>query len=278
MALHGGDESNGARIIFVGEGLNGENLYATEEEKINYINSISSDMYIRVEIYDNDDKEAVTSIGYYTKENYEVAKAIAKNFEQETLSEEKYNNDTWLKEQYSSYEEYKNKISEYNKDLTLKLPNEYIENNSKVPTIINFTGHRMKENGRYIVEAGSYNEIFAFYPDEEKNNEAPVALALKTDSAQKMIKSNKEKNENTKKDAEDKITNIKLINDEKNIQEEIKKKNIVLVEEKSVFLNKDIMIYGSIACGILICIITIIIDKNKKRKGEKEDGRKEEKQ
>lgn len=54
-----------SRIIYVGEGINGEKLDASEENIIKYVNSINADMYMRVMIYDNPLK--IDKYGYYSR-------------------------------------------------------------------------------------------------------------------------------------------------------------------------------------------------------------------
>lgn len=43
-----------ARVIYVGMDIEGNKIEATEKEKIEYVNSMNADMYIRVMIYDGD--------------------------------------------------------------------------------------------------------------------------------------------------------------------------------------------------------------------------------
>ena len=93
----------GAKIIFVGQGIEGESLNATEQEKISYINQINADMYIRIEIYDGniikkdlDFGDEPGWVGYYDNNNLEIAKTF-------TVGELKMKRENW-RGQYKSYQ------------------------------------------------------------------------------------------------------------------------------------------------------------------------------
>lgn len=85
--------NKGAHIIFIGEGINEEKISATDEEKIEYINSINADMYLKIELYSGkvsyreikDEEGNVEEIiynengktGYYRDNDRDIAKAFS---------------------------------------------------------------------------------------------------------------------------------------------------------------------------------------------------------
>ncbi len=273
----------GAKLIFVGQGIDDENLNATEQEKISYINQINADMYIRVEIYDgtiqykpNDygykSRIGNGMVGYYDNNNSEIAKAFALCTWDDLESEEIYNED-YYKLFYSSYEDYdKNYYNDYYKDCVIKLENEDITNKCEVPTVIQFIGNRITEKGKYIVE---YFEDSGFYDGSERGLVTANA-ALQTSQAKKMLASNKQKNSNIKAEVEKQITTLSIIDDEQKIQQSIKDELKKLEELKNQqnqqeqqeypqLQNKDIMIFSGIGLGIFVCIFIIIIEQKRRK-------------
>ena len=106
-----GRSETGEKIIHVGVGITGEKLNATEEEKIEYVNMINPDLYIRKVIYDDNAKTTYTYIttdnsgkqiqkteegyipimvGYYNEKQKEVAKQYI-TFKDEHTPENYYN-------------------------------------------------------------------------------------------------------------------------------------------------------------------------------------------
>lgn len=276
-----GQDGNNAKVIFIDEDIDGKCLNATDEEKIKYVNSINADLYVRVEIYDNDTKEVTLPIGYYDDNTYKIAKEFSSERIKEIISEELFNNDSYSIEKYINYDNYKNEINKYNNSLTIRISNELFEKKCEVPTLIYFTSHRYKENGKYVVDVTSYRNMFSFieeYDREKKINNIKgsiVELAIQSNNAQDKIKANRENNDKIKEEAERKISNIKLTNDEEKIQEELKKEDEILSfeEEKSIFENKDVKVYGSIGIIILICIIVIIADNKKRNKKSNKENK-----
>lgn len=283
----------GAKIIYVGEGINGEDLNATEEEIIEYVNSINADMYIRIEIYDGKitykdigDNYGVRRIGngkvgYYNKNNFEIAKAFALSKYDTIESEELYNKiyNVYYKSFYSDYSEYsKNYYNDYYKDTLIYLSNEYIANNSEIPTVVQFIANRISENGKYIVEYLSEG----FYNDYGRGL-ATTSNALKTSQAQKLLKQNKSKNANIKTDIESRISNLEILNNEENIQKQIQleieennQKNNPIMQTKNNYLNlnnTEIAVFAGIGIASLICIIILIKENKKRKKGEMYNGK-----
>ena len=297
----------GAKIIFVGQGIEDENLNATEQEKISYVNQINADMYIRIEIYDGTIKYKTGDniyrsrlgtgmVGYYDNNNYEIAKAFALCKWDELKTEEEYNNGFHedFAPYYSSYEDYaKNYYKDYYKDCVIKLENKDITNKCEVPTVIQFIGNRVKKDGKYVIE---FFEDSGFY-DSSDRGLITTHTALQTSQAKKMLSSNKQKNSNLKAEVENQISNLSIIDDEQKIQqnikdeiEELKKqeelKRIKAEEERQAkekaehqkILIKHILIFSGIGLGIIFCIVIIIVEQKKKKKMKKEyvnNGRKE---
>ena len=281
----------GAKIIFVNQGINGESLNATEQEKISYINQINADMYIRIEIYDGTIQYKTEDsgykhrfgigtgmVGYYDNNNSEIAKAFALCQFDDLKSEQIYNNSYHYEYEpfYSSYEEYaKNYYKDYYKDCVIKLENKDITNKCEVPTVIQFIGNRINKDGKYVVE---YFQNSGFYDSSERGLITTNAT-LQTSQANKMLSSNKQKNANIKAEIEDQIANLSIIDNEQKIQqtirdeiEEIKRneelKRLKAEEERQnkekseqqKILIKHIMIFSSIGLGIIFCIAIIIIE------------------
>ena len=285
----------GAKIIFVGQGIEGESLNATEQEKISYINQINADMYIRIEIYDGVAKENELEwgsdsgwVGYYDNNNLEIAKTFIVN----DLGIKREN---WRGqyEKYQTYDDYvKNYKNDYCKNVLIKLDNEDVSNKCEVPTVVQFIGNRETKDGKYVVNFSYYG----FY-DNGGRGLITTNAALQTSQAKKMLSSNKQKISNTKSEVESQITNLSIIDDEQKIQQNIKDeieelkrqeelKKLKAEEERQAqekaeqqkILNKHIMIFSGIGLGIVVCIVIIIIEHRKKNKIKRENvnnGRKE---
>ncbi len=150
----------GARVIFVDEGISGEKLNASTEEILQYVNSINSDMFIRIEIYDGvmkekefkaekildkydgmieysekkdyDEENDIAQykyvrigrglVGYYDNKNYEVAKAFAKDPDGTEL----YSKNEYYNEDNKHYEEYSLYFKDYD-DYKKNYMNEYVK-------------------------------------------------------------------------------------------------------------------------------------------------------
>lgn len=285
----GYEGKRGAKIIFVGQGIEGESLNATEQEKISYINQINADMYIRVEIYDgNVTKNEIETlndesgwVGYYDNNNLEIAKTFA-------VGELRIKRENWRGQykNYQNYDEYANNYkNDYCKNVLIKLDNEDISNKCEVPTVVQFIGNRETRNGKYVV---NYN-YYGFY-DNGGRGLITTNAVLQTSQAKKMLSDNKQKNENIKSEVENGITNLSIVDDEQKIQQSIKDEIEELKrqeelkklkaeeeikakekEEQQKILIRHILIFSSIGLGIIFCIIVVIIENKKKSRIKKEN-------
>lgn len=267
----------GAKIIFVDQGIDGECLHATEQEKISYINQINADMYIRIEIYDGavvpnelEWGQNTGWVGYYDDNNLE----IAKNF---TVGNSMIEKQNWngQYEKYKTYEDYvKNYKNDYCKDRVIKLDNEDISNKCEVPTVVQFIGNRELRDGKYVVNIDSNN--YGIY-DNYGRGLVTTNAALQTAQAQKMLSNNKQKNANTKAEIDTQIANLSFIDDEQQIQQDIKddlektKKQEELEatkennnEEIPYLKTENIIVFSAIGLGIFFCIVIIIFEQKKK--------------
>ena len=266
------------RIIFIDEGINGEKLGATDEEKISYLNSINADLYIRVELYEGkiltyeEDPFSrdwgLGRIGYYR----DTDKALATAFIHKDMGESNFD---FSKEECDR--------------ALVKLTNEYIENNCEVPTLVQFLGYLKEEDGKTIVEyLGCSN-----YNDYERGL-ATAYNVIQTEEAQRQLKINKTNNANKRTQALKNLKFLKYVENEQAIQQEllalkqqeeqlqqpqenINNNNVKnntadnqIIEEKQakkVSLEiKDIIIFSVIGLAIVICIIILVLENKKKNK------------
>lgn len=241
-----GRPETGEKIIHVGVGITGEKLNATEEEKIEYVNMINPDLYIRKVIYDDNAKTTYTYIttdnsgkqiqkteegyipimvGYYNEKQKEVAKQYI-TFKDEHTPENYYN------DQYYS--------------VTTKLfSNETIKEKCLVPTIAQSVGFINQEDGKYIVE---------FFKFGKSNGLGAIKEAIADNTAQNLVKINQIKNEEIKTNAENEINYAIIKNDtgeenSENSQDE--KKGFELT-------TQNIIVLAIIGASIIICLIIII--------------------
>lgn len=278
----------GAKIIFVGQGIEGESINATEQEKISYINQINADMYIRIEIYDgniikNDPEWGSENgwVGYYDNNNLEIAKTF-------TVGELRIKRENWRGQykNYQNYDEYANNYkNDYCKNVLIKLDNEDISNKCEIPTVVQFIGNRETRDGKYVV---NYS-IYGFY-DNSGRGLITTNAVLQTSQAKKMLSDNKQKNENIKSEVENGITNLSIVDDEQKIQQSIKDEIEELKrqeelkklkaeeeikakekEEQQKILIRHILIFSSIGLGIIFCIIVVIMENKKKSRIKKEN-------
>lgn len=248
-----GRPETGEKIIHVGVGITGEKLNATEEEKIEYVNMINPDLYIRKVIYDDNAKTTYTYIttdnsgkqiqkteegyipimvGYYNEKQKEVAKQYI-TFKDEHTPENYYN------DQYYS--------------VTTKLfSNETIKEKCLVPTIAQSVGFINQEDGKYIVE---------FFKFGKSNGLGAIKEAIADNTAQNLVKINQIKNEEIKTNAENEINYAIIKNDtgeenSENSQDE--KKGFELT-------TQNIIVLAIIGASIIICLIIIGISIMKKK-------------
>lgn len=241
-----GRPETGEKIIHVGVGITGEKLNATEEEKIEYVNMINPDLYIRKVIYDDNAKTTYTYIttdnsgkqiqkteegyipimvGYYNEKQKEVAKQYI-TFKDEHTPENYYN------DQYYSV-------------TTRLFSNETIKEKCLVPTIAQSVGFINQEDGKYIVE---------FFKFGKSNGLGAIKEAIADNTAQNLVKINQIKNEEIKTNAENEINYAIIKNDtgeenSENSQDE--KKGFELT-------TQNIIVLAIIGASIIICLIIII--------------------
>lgn len=241
-----GRTETGEKIIHVGVGITGEKLNATEEEKIEYVNMINPDLYIRKVIYDDNAKTTYTYIttdnsgkqiqkteegyipimvGYYNEKQKEVAKQYI-TFKDEHTPENYYN------DQYYSV-------------TTRLFSNETIKEKCLVPTIAQSVGFINQEDGKYIVE---------FFKFGKSNGLGAIKEAIADNTAQNLVKINQIKNEEIKTNAENEINYAIIKNDtgeenSENSQDE--KKGFELT-------TQNIIVLAIIGASIIICLIIII--------------------
>lgn len=246
------------KIIFLGRNNN-----ATDEEKVEYINMINTDFYIRQKLFDGrslgiakDDYEQLghSYVGY--NDNYEIAKTFYNAGKSESESD------------------IKKRIVQDTKDYALK--------NSEVPTVVQYLGTIYKDSEKNIVELafdGFYNSY--------SRGLVSIQNTLKTTSAKELLQKNKSKNSEIKSNIESEISSLKLksnkadqeINDEK-IDE--KQENTIVNYEKSKEENSfdiskieyktivNIILFVGIGVVFVLIIILIIkLIKGGKNNGEK---------
>lgn len=243
----------GEKIIYVGVGITGEKLNATEEEKIEYVNMINPDLYIRKVIYDDNAKTTYTYIitdnsgkqiqkteegyipimvGYYNEKQKEVAKQYI-TFKDEYTSENYYN------DQYYSV-------------TTRLFSNETIKEKCLVPTIAQSVGFINQEDGKYIVE---------FFKFGKSNGLGAIKEAIADNTAQNLVKINQIKNEEIKTNAENEI-NYAII---KNDTEEVTNDNLQNKKKGFALTSQNIIVLSIIGISIIICLIVLEINIMKRK-------------
>lgn len=255
-----------AKIIYIGMDIDGNRIDATEQEKIEYVNMMDTDMYIRIIIYDgnvmtkhvypNSESEEVISgiIAYYKDEDRGIARAFLD------------------KDNVSGYTD---NIERYYTDCVKKFNNEDMANYCEVPAVARARFYRIQENGKYFIES--------FYAGGVGTRKT-LKSAIETSRAQTLIKQNREKNETTKNQIEQEIASVVIIDDieEPEVVEEVQEEETVVTTEqfniREIFeKNRDVIVLGTISGLIIICVCILIIKSQKKKKGVKSNGRKESK-
>ncbi len=253
------------KTIILDEGITGEKLGATEEEKISYLNSINADLYIRVELYEGkfDGDDYFGKIGYYREEDKALAMAFCEDFR---------------KVFYPPSEEEINKIF-------VKLSNEYLSNNCEIPTVVQFIGYLNEKDGKNIVELWDSN----FY-GVDRRGIATAYNVIQTEEAQRQLKINKTNNANKRTQALKNLKSVEYVGNEQAIQQELlalkqqeeqlqqsqinnnvknNANNTQTTEEKPTtktgLETKDIIIFSSIGVATVICIVILVLE-GKKRK------------
>lgn len=238
----------GAKLIFLGKDID-----ATDEEKVEYVNMINADMYIRTMLYNGEYKEVPYEyfndgyVGYNGKDNLQIAKAFVKgdnNFKYTEYTEQQY-------------------YDEVLKDNS----NDYGLINSEIPCVIQYVGSIEQKDGKKVI-----NYFWDGFYDFNNRGLATTADVLQTDRAKQLLQANKSKNEKIKQDTEKELSNLKIEKDEV-INEEIS--NIVSSKEETVQdksyaeqikenLNTIIFIsMGIIVVLIIVCMVILIIRRKK---------------
>ncbi len=238
----------GAKLIFLGKDID-----ATDEEKVEYVNMINADMYIRTMLYNGEYKEVPYEyfndgyVGYNGKDNLQIAKAFVKgdnNFKYTEYTEQQY-------------------YDEVLKDNS----NDYGLINSEIPCVIQYVGSIEQKDGKKVI-----NYFWDGFYDFNNRGLATTADVLQTDRAKQLLQANKSKNEKIKQDIEKELSNLKIEKDEV-INEEIS--NIVSSKEETVQdksyaeqikenLNTIIFIsMGIIVVLIIVCMVILIIRRKK---------------
>lgn len=239
----------GAKLIFLGKDID-----ATDEEKVEYVNMINADMYIRTMLYNGEYKEVPYEyfndgyVGYNGKDNLQIAKAFVKgdnNFKYTKYTEQQY-------------------YDEVLKDNS----NDYGLINSEIPCVIQYVGSIEQKDGKKVI-----NYFWDGFYDFNNRGLATTADVLQTDRAKQLLQANKSKNEKIKQDIEKELSNLKIEKDEV-INEEIS--NIVSSKEETVQdksyaeqirenLNTIIFIsMGIIVVLIIVCVLILIIRRKNK--------------
>lgn len=234
---------SGVRTMFIGTMIDGSIIEATEEEKMEYINMINADVYIRLAIYDGKvNKEYgnymdYIALGYYDQKDLEMIQKYA--------------------------------IRRKDDDLTAKIivdfQNQYVAENSQIPTLAQSIGYRELKDGKYKVN------FFENFGDSE--NIGNVNELLKTSRAQELINSNRSKNTEIKNNVETEISNLIINNDTEEVYEEKNIINDIIDTENNKILdllkNKDVLVIGGISVLILICLVFIVIQLIKNKTNDK---------
>ena len=251
----------GQRYVYVGSGIDGEQLDVTEEEKIEYVNMINTDLYIRMVIYDG---TVMISYSYQVKYNDGQIDTVNKEMMAPSVIGYYKNADREIAEKYlalkSESGEHYNIGEKYSKAIK-KFPNEYIENNEKVPTVAHSVGFRTQKDGKYVIEFGKFGY---------SNGLGNIEDAIKTTQAQKLVKENQARNAEIKNNALEEINNAVITEDTKEAMPEVKENTEEISKENKSFVEeyKNYIVLGSLAIVAIVCIVLIIVFsiKNKRKK------------
>lgn len=242
----------GAKLVFLGKDID-----ATDEEKVEYVNMINADMYIRTMLYNGEYKKSQYEysndgydgyVGYNGKDNLQIAKAFVKgdnNFKYTEYTEQQYYNEV-LKENSSDY------------GLI----------NSEIPCVIQYIGSVEQKDGKKVI-----NYFWDGFYDFNNRGLATTSDVLQTDRAKQLLQVNKSKNEKIKQDIEKELSNLKIEKDEvvneeipdlvSNQEETVQNKSYV--EKIKENLNTIIFIsMGIVVALIIVCMIILIIRRKNK--------------
>lgn len=183
-------QETGAKIIFLGKDID-----ATDEEKVEYVNMINADMYIRTMLYNGEYKKAPYEyfedgyVAYNGKDNLSIAKAFVKgnnNFENTEYTEQQY---------------YKEVLKENSTDYGLI--------NSEIPCVIQYIGSIEQKDGKKVI-----NYFWDGFYDSYARGLVSTSAVLQTDRAKQLLQTNKTKNEKTKQDTDKQLSDLKIEKDE----------------------------------------------------------------
>lgn len=246
-------QETGAKIIFLGKDID-----ATDEEKVEYVNMINADMYIRTMLYNGEYKKAPYEyfedgyVAYNGKDNLSIAKAFVKgnnNFENTEYTEQQY---------------YKEVLKENSTDYGLI--------NSEIPCVIQYIGSIEQKDGKKVI-----NYFWDGFYDSYARGLVSTSAVLQTDRAKQLLQTNKTKNEKTKQDTDKQLSDLKIEKDEIvpketseliNNQEETEQDKSYQDKsyEKPIKQNFNTIIFismGVIVFLIVVCIIILIIRRKK---------------
>lgn len=239
----------GAKLIFLGK-----DIEATDEEKVEYVNMINADMYIRTMLYNGKYEESPYElhdgyVGYNGKDNIQIAEAFVKG------------NNNFTHTEYTEKQYYDEVLKENSSDYGLLY--------SEIPCVIQYVGCIEEKDGKKVIDY--FWDGFYDYIGRGLSTTDDV---LQTSRAKQLLQANKSKNEKVKQDIETEISNLKIEKDEKEpIKEEVS--NIVSQQEETVpekslveiikeNLNTIIFIsMGIVLVLIVACTINLIMRRKK---------------
>ena len=241
------------REIAINVDIDGNEIEATEEEKIAYVNMINADLYIREIIYDGNTEV----VEYYDGEKSIRVKEPVYGY---------YNSTGRKILEASGYEEHALK----------DFKNEYVKNNSQIPTFARAVGYLgIIDNKNVVAMTGGLGGRTPY----------DYIKTIKTDLAQELIKANRANNQKIKNNIDTKIASAGILTNTEEYRNIIETTNsnkdnenivsIVSIKENNkdnniMELIKNNKIYIIIASAILtIFIILIILNKRRKNNGRK---------
>ena len=220
------------RKIYINQAIDGSTIEATDEEKIQYVNMINADIYVRFAIYDGNVKKTVTtSYG----DQYEDIESMVLGYYNERDIQMIKDYDMW---QSAKIVDFKNST---------------IAENAEIPTLAQGVGYRESKDGKYII-----NYFYWGYDNCLGN----VSDLLKNERAQELISKNRDKNEYIRANAEKEIQGLSIVEDQEEFYEIQNENKNEIIERNKIFNNlskQDIIVFGTIILLILILIIIMII-------------------
>ena len=236
------------REIYINKDLDGNEIQATEEEKIAYVNMLDADMYLRVVIYDGERTKYQASFGETFKSVYgyynQAGKSILNSIEDDTRDLSLINNSILLNLEGAEF---------------INFDNDYVGKYCQIPVFGNVVGYLYQEDGKYIVElkgttSYDYTSVIGLGESDE------------------LIEQNRENNKQIRNTVEEKINSTKISNDTKEFiveKEQLKTDNT----QNNSFINEIFkdgrLIALCIMVVLLLMFIIIYIILRRKRNGRK---------